>query len=287
MKNAFAVLALLGLGLTACGRDARPPATEAALAAPPAEAPAESTANADAAAAQPAALERAAKATQETAAAEENSDKGEARLERIAAMPESAQLPAGKWKAGTNYEPLSPAQSTGVEPGQVEVLEVFWYGCPHCYALEPFIESWKKSKPSYVKFVRVPVTWGAVHRAHARLFYTLEALGKSEQLHTAVFDEIHKRGNFLVANDDAQSLKLQVAFAKAHGVSEADYTRAYNSFGVNANLQKADDITRRYRVEGVPVMFVNGKYQTDVGMAGGHSQLIELINDLSAAEKRR
>jgi thiol:disulfide interchange protein DsbA len=138
-----------------------------------------------------------------------------------------------------------------------------------------------------VKFVRVPVTWGPVHRAHARLYYTLEALGKLEQLHTVTFDEIHKRGNLLVAQDDAQTRRMQIAFAKANGISEADFTRAYDSFGVNANLQRAEDITRRYRIEGVPVMFVNGKYQTDVGMGGGHGGLIELINDLAANEKRR
>ncbi|MET0290970.1 MAG: thiol:disulfide interchange protein DsbA/DsbL [Steroidobacteraceae bacterium] len=287
MKHAFAVVALLGLSLAACGRDTPPPPADASLAAPPVTAPAETVRNADAAAAAPAALERAAKATQESTVAEETTDKGELKLERVAAMPESAQLPAGKWKAGTNYLPITPAQPTAAEPGRVEVLEVFWYGCSHCYALDPFLESWNKNKPANVKFVRVPVTWGAVHRAHARLFYTLEALGKGEALHTAVFDEIHKRGNFLVANDEAQTLKLQLAFAKANGISEADYTRAYNSFGVNAALQKADDITRRYRVEGVPVLFVNGKYQTDVALAGGHSQLIELVNDLAAAEKRR
>jgi len=286
MKNAFAVLALLGLSLAACGRDtssntaATPP-----LAAP--VAPAATLApSAGAEAATPAALERAAKANQESTVDAE-ADRGDVRLERVAAMPESAQLPAGKWKAGTNYIPITPAQPTSAEPGQVEVLEVFWYGCSHCYALDPFLESWKKNKPANVKFVRVPVTWGPAHRAHGRLFYTLEALNKLDALHTTTFEEIHKRGNFLIANDEAQTVKMQLDYAKAHGISEADWNRAYNSFGVNASLQRAEDITRRYRVEGVPVIIVNGKYQTDVGMAGGQSQLIELINDLAAAEKRR
>jgi thiol:disulfide interchange protein DsbA len=138
-----------------------------------------------------------------------------------------------------------------------------------------------------VKFVRVPVTWGPVHRAHARLYYTLEALGKLDALHEATFKEIHERGNFLVSNDEAQTRKMQLDFVKSQGISEADFTRAYDSFGVNANLQRAEDMTRRYRVEGVPVMFINGKYQTDVSMGGGHAGLIELINDLAANEKRR
>jgi thiol:disulfide interchange protein DsbA len=284
MKHTFAVVALLALSLTACGRNEPAPVTEASLAAPAAPAAPEPAASATAAT--PAALERAATANQESTE-DAAGDRGDARLERIAALPESAQLPAGKWKAGTHYLPVTPAQPTTAEPGQVEVLEVFWYGCGHCYALDPFLENWKKSKASYVKFVRVPVTWGPVHRAHARLYYTLEALGKLDALHAVTFDEIHKRGNFLVAQDEAQTRRMQVAFAKSQGISEAEFTRAYDSFGVNANLQRAEEITRRYRIEGVPVMFVNGKYQTDVAMGGSHGGLIELINDLAANEKRR
>lgn len=286
MKYAFAVVALLGLGLSACGREPPPAASQpTALDAPAVEAPNDENASAKAAA--PAALEQAATKTQESTP-EAAADRDDARLERVAALPESAQLPTGKWKAGTHYLPLSPAQPTSADPGQVEVLEVFWYGCPHCYHLDPALESWKKTKPSYVKFVRVPVTWGAVHRAHGRLFYTLEALGKLDALHSKAFDEIHQRGNMLVAQDEAQTLKLQLEFARANGISEADFTKAYNSFGVNAAMQRAEDITRRYRVEGVPVLFVNGKYQTDVTMAGGQpQQLLDLITDLAAGEKRR
>lgn len=284
MKNAFAAFALLGLLLAGCGRNEPAPTSEqAALQPATPAAPAAEAAQAPTTAA----LEKAATANQESTSTAEPADKGDARLERLAAMPESAQLPAGKWRAGTHYVPVSPAQPTSVDAGQVEVLELFWYGCPHCYELDPFLQGWKKNKPSYVKLVPVPVTWGPVHRAHARLFYTLEALGKLDALHGKVFDAIHKQGEYLVDRDEAQTRRLQLAFAKANGISEADFNRAYDSFGVNAALQRAEDITRRYRVEGVPVLYVNGKYQTDVGMAGGHGPLVELLNDLAAAEKRR
>jgi protein dithiol oxidoreductase (disulfide-forming) len=283
MKNALAGLALILLGLAACGgggpeNTAAPSAPEPPTAAAPPSAAAKD--------ASPAALNRAATANQESTA-DAGADRGDVRLEKLAAMPASAQLPAGRWKAGTNYLPLSPAQPTGVEPGQVEVIEVFWYGCPHCYALDPAIEAWKKTKPAYVRFVRVPVTWGPVHRAHARLYYTLEALGKLDALHTTTFDEIHKLGNNLAGSTDEQTLKMQSDFARAHGISEADFNKAYSSFGVNANMQHAEDVTRRYRIEGVPTFIVNGKYETDVSMAGGNAQLFELIDDLAAAEKRR
>ena len=285
MKHAFLALALFGLTLSGCG-DAKTP--DAAVTGAPALAQPPATPAPAGPAPTTAAVEQAAAGNQESlAAATTGADRSDATLERMAALPENAQLPGGRWKSGVNYRPIVPAQTTSAEAGQVEVLEIFWYGCSHCYALDPFFESWKKNKAAYIKFVRVPVMWGPAHRAHARLYYTLEALGKLDALHTKVFDEIQKGGNMLIAADDAQSLKLQLAFAKANGISEADYTREYNGFSVNTKLQRAEDLTRRYRVEGVPVVIVNGKYQTDVGMAGGHSELLQLINDLAASDKRR
>lgn len=281
MKKALPWIGLAALMLAACGSGAPESSTPTADATPPAaEAPA-----ADAPAPTQAEIEQAATATQESSG-EAATDPGDASLERLAAMPENAQLPGGRWQSGVHYKAVVPAQPTNADAGEVEVLEVFWLGCGHCYALEPFIESWKKSKPDYVKFSHVPVMWGPAHRAHGRLFYTLESLGRNDLI-TKAFDEIHKRGNMLVANDDAQSQRLALAFARANGISEADFNREYNGFGVNTRLQRAEELTRRYRVEGVPVVFINGKYQTDVGMAGGQKQLIDLINDLAAHEKRR
>ena len=250
---------------------------------PPAAAPAAPPAAAEAAPVTSAELKQAAAAAQESAG--EVTDPGDASLERLSAMPESSQLPGGRWKAGQHYLPVVPAQATSVEPGQVEVLEFFWLGCPHCYALEPFIGSWNKSKPGYVKFVREHVMWGPSHRAHARLFYTLQVLGKADTLVPKAFEEIHRRGNMLVAAEDAQSQRLQLAFAKENGISESDFTREYNGFAVNARLQRAEELMRRYKIETVPYFIINGKYQTSESMAGGPEQLIQLINDLTAAEK--
>jgi thiol:disulfide interchange protein DsbA len=265
MNKALALVAVLAVGLGACGRQSSGPSS-GNTPPPPAVTPA---------------------AASQESSAEPGTDRGDASLERMAALPESAQLPGGRWKVGVNYVPLVPAQSTSADPGQVEVLEVFWYGCGHCYALDPYLEGWRKSKPAYVKFVRVPVIWGqGPHRAHARLFYTLQALGKLDALHSAAFDAVQKSGNYLVDKDEAKTFKLQLAFAVANGISEADFTREYNGFFVNSNLQRADDLTRRYAVDTVPRIIVNGKYSTDVSMAGGHEQLLQLINDLVSAEKK-
>ncbi len=196
---------------------------------------------------------------------------------RIAEMqPE----PASKWKEGVHYTRLVPTQPTSAAPGQVEVTEVFWYGCPHCYALDPYLESWRKSgKPAFVSFVRVPVMWGAVHQTHARLFYTAEMLGKLEELHTAIFQEIHKNGDPLNSTERIQ------AFFTSHGVSQADFQKAFSSFAVESSLKRADSLGLRYKVESVPLIVINGKYVTDVGRAGSQQQLIDLINDLASRER--
>jgi protein dithiol oxidoreductase (disulfide-forming) len=216
-------------------------------------------------------------------------DKSDVSLEHLAALPADAQLPGGgRWKPGVNYDPIVPAQPTNVSPGKIEVVEVFWLGCPHCYALEPFVAAWLKNKPSYIDFVRVPVMWGPVHRAHARLFYTLQALNRSDLFEKA-FDTIQQKHEPLVSTtgNDEETLKLQEGFAKDNGISAEDYAKAYNSFSVNSNLQRAEQLTQRYQVQGVPLVVVNGKYSTDVAKAGGPQQLISEIDDLAAAEHGR
>jgi protein dithiol oxidoreductase (disulfide-forming) len=282
MLRPLVSILLLTLSVTACGRDT------ASDTPPPEQRPAASAAQTSPAPAPAQIAEsQAATAAQESVSdtsPDESSDSSS--LERLAAMPAAQQLPNGRWKLGTNYKPLMPPQPTNVSAGKVEVVEVFWYACPHCYVLEPFVTGWLKNKPEYVEFVRVPVMWSPGHKTHAHLFYTLEALGRQD-LHQKVFDAIHQQKNTLLGNSEAESLKQMAAFAKSQGVAEKAFMDAWNSFGVASNLQRATQLTQRYRVEGVPLVVVNGKYTTDVSMAGGSSELIALINDLAASEKRR
>jgi protein dithiol oxidoreductase (disulfide-forming) len=233
--------------------------------------------------------------TQQAAAAQEKGDepeddpraaRGDAGLERLAQLPADQQLPTtGRWKPGVNYDPLVPAQPTTVGPGKVEVVEVFWLGCPHCAALEPYLQSWLKNKPSYIEFVRVPVMWGPAHRAHAHLFYTIAALNRQDLVQKA-FDAIQNQHQMLFASGEDDTLKAQQAWAKDNGVSPDDYAKAYNSFSVNSNLQRAEQLTQRYHVEGVPLVVINGKYTTDVAKSNGQGNLIQLIDDLAAAEHK-
>lgn len=199
----------------------------------------------------------------------------------------SAPATQSRWQQGQHYQLLVPAQPTNVSPDKVEVVEMFWYGCSHCYSLEPFLQKWNKDKAAYVQFTRVPVTWSAGHKAHAQLYYTLSALGKDEELHDAVFEEIQRKNNMMFTNDPEQTENLQAAFAKRHGISEQEFRSAYRSMGVMTRMRRAEELARRYKVSGVPYMIVNGKYTADVGSAGGQDQLIALINDLAAREQKK
>ena len=282
MHRVSSLVLLLLASVTACAKEAPPQPAGAAppSASAPAQQPSGSTGST---AATP--VEEAEAAQESVSAAADPADGSDAGLERLAALPADQQLPNDRWKAGTNYTPLVPAQPTSVDAGDVEVVEVFWYGCSHCYALEPYLASWDKNNAVYVKLVKVPVMWSAGHRAHARLFYALEALGRQD-LHAKAFEAIHQRGNPLLANSEIATQRLHVDFAKANGIDEKQFLQAYNSFSVNANLQRAERLTQSYRVEGVPLLVVNGKYTTDVSKAGDQGKLLKLLDDLAASEER-
>ena len=291
MNRPLVLTALLALVVGACARQEAPPPPAAPAAGAPAAANAPAAAPAPAPAAGAAAPAQSeieqARGAQESAdgGVNEKPESSDASLERMAALPADAQLPAGRWKPGVNYDPLVPGQPTSVEPGKVEVIEIMWLGCPHCYALEPYLRAWLKTKPAYIEFSRVPVIWGPPHRAHARLFYTLKALGRPELIDKA-FDTIQQQHNPLIASTEAETLQIEQAWAAQNGVSAADFANAYNSLAVNADLGRAEELTQRYRVQSVPLIVVNGKYTTDVSKAGGPANLTQLINDLAASEHR-
>jgi protein dithiol oxidoreductase (disulfide-forming) len=281
MKRSLALLGLLVVSVTACGREPAP--AEKTTASPPEAIEQAPAAPPPAVATTPQSETEQATAAQESG--DTGDDAGDASLERLAQLPAGQSLPSGRWKAGTNYDPIVPAQPTSVGAGKVEVLEIFWLGCPHCLALEPYLQSWSKNKPEYIQFVRIPVMWGPPHRAHARLFYTLEAMGRQD-LVTKAFDAL-ANGNMLLGRDEASTLGTQAAWVKSNGGDEKAFRQAFASFTVNSNLSRAEDLTKRYRIEGVPYVVINGKYGTDVGKAGGPSNLISLINDLAASERPR
>lgn len=181
---------------------------------------------------------------------------------------------------GVHYKLLKPAQPTDVAPGKVEVVEVFWYACGHCFLVEPKVEAWeRKGKPAEVVVVRVPATWNETLKTHARVFYTAEILGKLPELHSEIFREVNLRKNRL---DTPEKIE---AFFVAHGVPKADFQKAFGSFAVDSKVNRAVDLNRRYRITSTPTFVVNGRYVTDAGMAGSEDRLFEVINALAVRDK--
>jgi thiol:disulfide interchange protein DsbA len=193
--------------------------------------------------------------------------------------PPSGPPTSSRFKEGTNYQKIVPAQPVSVAPGKIEVMEVFWYGCPHCYALDPAVESWlANGKPNQVEFVRVPAMWNEATRLHARVFYTAQTLGKLDELHSLIFREIH------VNNNPMNTVDKIAAFFVQHGISETDFKKAFSSSDVESKLQRADFLNRRYKVESVPLFVVNGKYRTDLGSAGSEANLFSIVNEIAVHE---
>ena len=285
------LLLALTLSLGACSRSSQPSNSSAAQSSTSSRAPSTentsvATAPAATATTSSAALSTATVADAVASAEQVTETEGAATADNAAAQPMALRIaemkpePASQWKEGVNYLRLVPTQPTNAAPGQVEVTEVFWYGCPHCFALDSSLEAWRKNgKPSYVSFVRVPVMWGPIHHTHARIFYTAELLGKLDELHTPIFEEIHQRHNPLATPESI------AAFFTSHGVSQADFQKSFSSFAVESSLKRAEALGLRYKIDSVPTFVINGKYVTDVGKAGGPQQLISLINELASRER--
>lgn len=186
---------------------------------------------------------------------------------------------SGRFQLGTHYERLVPTQPTSSGPEQVEVAEIFWYGCVHCYAFDSYLKEWQQDKPAYVSFVRVPAVWNPLVQLHARAFYTAQALGKGDEMHDAFFTAIHEEGNLL---DSEQAL---TEFFGRFGVDARAFKTAFESFDVHTKVQRADELNRRYEISSVPTIIVNGKYKSNATMAGSYEQLIALIDELAASER--
>jgi thiol:disulfide interchange protein DsbA len=194
--------------------------------------------------------------------------------------PASADaLSASGFRAGVHYQRLSPTQPTSSSPEQVEVAEFFMYSCVHCYNFEPHVQQWLSRKPAYINFIRVPTVWNPLVRMHGQAFYAAEALGKGDEMHAPFFREMHVTGNSL------QNEEAVVEFFSRFGVDEQAFASAFDSFAVHTKVQRADELTRRYRVEATPSVVVNGKYVTTASMAGGFEQLIDLIETLAESER--
>ena len=180
--------------------------------------------------------------------------------------------------AGKNYVELASPVPVS-KPGQIEVVELFWYGCGHCYQFESTINPWIEQLPEDVNFVRIPALFGGLWNVHGQGFLTLQALKVEPAVHAAVFDAIHKQGKKLAtAEEMAEYLATQ-------GVDKDAFLKTYNSFGVKSQMEKAKKLAMAYQINGVPVMVVNGKYRFDIGSAGGAKQALQVADYLIDKER--
>lgn len=188
-------------------------------------------------------------------------------------------LPALATEAGKDYLVISPAQPVDVKKGQVEVLEFFWYRCPHCFDLEPEVNAWAKKLPKGVIFKKVPGILNPSWAALARAYYALESVGMLEKLHGDVFNAIHVQGM------DLNPPERFFDWAATKGVDRRQIADAYNSFAVNTKVMRAQQLTNAYRISGVPAFAVNGKFVTSAYMTGSNATLFKALDELIAKER--
>ncbi len=270
----LAVLASLGLITAGCSKEeaTEPPAAEATAV----EVETEETVAEPAATSATETLE----VVEESAAVAEPEDRA-----ILLAQADTTAAPRNwQYKEGEHYTRMIPTQPTVGGADKIEVAEVFMYSCPHCYDLESFINEWAKDKDPNVRLVRIPAIFNQLALMHAQLYYTEFYLAQSGKLkdqvafREMVFEEFHRRGNRLTSEDAIRRL-----FTRA-GVSDEDFNRTWGSFEVNQALRVAQDLARRYGIDSVPKIIVNGKYRTDMGSAGSYPKLIEVIDELTARE---
>lgn len=189
-------------------------------------------------------------------------------------------LSAAQFLEGVEYTRVSPQP---VETGaKVEVREFFWYGCSHCFTLEPFLDKWQKTMPKNAQFVRTPAVFSERWAVHARAYYAFESLGITAKMHSALFHAMHVDKRPLT---DVDSL---AAFVAEKGGDRKAFLEAYNSFGMQANVNRAMQAGRAYNIESVPTLIVDGKYMTNGTLAGGLERLPQVLDFLikqAAAER--
>ena len=183
---------------------------------------------------------------------------------------------AASFEEGKHYKRVDQAVTVGGD--KVEVLEFFWYGCPHCYSFEPYISKWKASKPADVEFERIPATFQPLWVLHARAYYALQSLGVGEMIHPKFFSEIHNKKNYMKTLDDL------IVFVQKYGVDKSAFVDAMNSFTVETKVRKAQKLVNGYKLNGVPSITVNGKYLISASMAGSYDNMIKIMNYLIEKE---
>jgi protein dithiol oxidoreductase (disulfide-forming) len=195
-------------------------------------------------------------------------------------------LPGALWaqgkkpEDGVEYLTLDKRVNSDAPPGKIEVIEFFWYSCPHCNAFEPKLNAWIQKLPADVAIKRVPVAFRDDFVPQQRLFYTLEAMGKLDPLHNKVFHAIH-------AERKGLSREAEIAdWAEAQGLDKAKFKELYNSFSVSTKARRASQLQDQFKVSGVPALGIAGRYYTDGELARNMDRALQ-VTDYLLAEARK
>ncbi|PUE06384.1 disulfide bond formation protein DsbA [Limnohabitans sp. T6-5] len=192
----------------------------------------------------------------------------------------TAWAQAALFKAGKDYMVLERPLPTEVGNGKIEVIEFFWYSCPHCNAFEPSFAQWVKNAPKDVVVRRIPVAFRDDFAPQQRLFFTLEAMNLLDSLHAKVFAAVHVEKQAL--NTDASVL----AWAEKQGVDKAKFSEIYKSFGVASKLKRAVQLQNDFKIEGVPSLGVAGRYYVDGTLAGSMERAVKVAESLIAQTRQ-
>ena len=183
-----------------------------------------------------------------------------------------------KFRAGVHYELLDNPTKVR-DPSKIEVTEVFWFGCNHCYALEPYIARWKRDIPLDVTFIKSPATWNDMLKTHATIYYTAKALGIEQQFVPAAFNTIQNEGKMLTGNTELEY------YFRGFDVQKDRYKAVSTSFGVRNAVDQADKKMKEWKVTGVPSLVVNGKYKVAASRSVRTDELFDVVDFLIEKER--
>ncbi len=175
------------------------------------------------------------------------------------------------------YQKLPSPQPTS-DPDRVEVVEVFWYGCPHCNRFQPYLEGWIETLPDHVRFVRMPAIFNDLWELHARAYYIAQALGILDAIHHRIFAALHDEGRGLASMEALRSFFVE------HGVAGSDFDRHAKSFSVRSGVQRSLVMQAGYGLRGVPALIVNGRFLVSGATAGSYPRVLEVADVLIARE---
>ncbi len=181
---------------------------------------------------------------------------------------------AAEYRDGRHFQSITPPVDTGLEDGKLQVIEVFWYGCPHCYSFEPKVKEWQTALPDDVEFAYLPAPMNDVWALHSRVFYTAQQLGVLDDLHQAFYDAIHDQGRLL------RSESAILRFVDQLGLDADEFRETMRSDSIRAKVVEAAQDIQEYGVSGVPTLVINGEAIVSASMAGSHDEMLEVADYL-------